>query len=138
MPLRRTAYLTLLVLALLTGLAGYFAAQLRFNYNFNDFYPAGDPDLDYYQGYTRRFGNDNDYLLLGLEAGPGQTAFSPAFLTQVDSLTRLARRQRNVLHVSSPTTLSQTIVEGLGAYTLPTCTRPTTAPTPAAAPPTPP
>ena len=118
MPLRRTAYLTLLVLALLTGLAGYFAAQLRFNYNFNDFYPAGDPDLDYYQGYTARFGNDNDYLLLALEAGPGQTAFSPAFLTQVDSLTRVARRQPNVRSVVSPTTLSQTIVEGLGAYTL--------------------
>jgi predicted RND superfamily exporter protein len=71
MPLRRTAYLTLLVLALLTGLAGYFAAQLRFNYNFNDFYPAGDPDLDYYQGYTARFGNDNDYLSA---AGPGSRA----------------------------------------------------------------
>jgi len=119
MSLRRIAYLTLLGLALLTGLAGYFAAQLRFNYNFNDFYPAGDPDLDYYQGYTRRFGNDNDYLLLALEAGPGQTAFSPAFLAQVDSLTRVARRQRNVLHVVSPTRLSQSIVEGLGAYTLP-------------------
>jgi predicted RND superfamily exporter protein len=119
MSLRRIAYLTLLVLALLTGLAGYFAAQLRFNYNFNDFYPAGDPDLDYYQGYTQRFGNDNDYLLLALEAGPGQTAFSPAFLAQVDSVTAVARRQRHVLHVTSPTTLSQTVVEAVGAYTLP-------------------
>ena len=50
MPLRRLAHLTLLVLALLTGLAGYYASQLRFNYNFNDFYPAGDPDLGGGQG----------------------------------------------------------------------------------------
>ena len=119
MPLRRIAYLTLLGLALLTGVSVYFAAQLRFNYNFNDFYPAGDPDLDYYQGYTRRFGNDNDYLLLGVEAAPGQTVFAPAFLHQIDSLTRLARRQRDVIQVTSPTTLSNPVVEGFGFFNLP-------------------
>ena len=106
MPLRRLAHLTLLVLALLTGLAGYYASQLRFNYNFNDFSPAGDPDLDYYQGYTQRFGNDNDYLLLGLEAPAGQTVFAPQFLAQVDSVTRAARRLPHVLSVTSPTTLT--------------------------------
>lgn len=119
MPLRRIAYLTLLGLALLTGVSVYFAAQLRFNYNFNDFYPAGDPDLDYYQGYTRRFGNDNDYLLLGLEAAPGQTVFAPAFVRQIDSLTRLARRQWDVLQVTSPTTISNPVVEGFGFFNLP-------------------
>ena len=119
MPLRRLAYLTLLALALLTGLAGYYASQLRFNYNFNDFYPAGDPDLDYYQGYTRRFGNDNDYLLLGVEAAPGETVFAPRFLAQVDSLTRLAARLPHVLSVTSPTTLSNPVVEGVGVYNLP-------------------
>ncbi|MBJ6109168.1 MMPL family transporter [Hymenobacter sp. BT523] len=119
MPLRRLAHLTLLVLGLLTVLSGFFVAQLRFNYNFNDFYPAGDPDLDYYQGYTQRFGNDNDYLLLGLEAPPGRTVFDPGFLRQVDSLTQLARRQSSVRSVTSPTTLANTVVEGLGVFNLP-------------------
>jgi predicted RND superfamily exporter protein len=119
MPLRRLAYLTLLVLALLTTVSAYYASQLRFNYNFNDFYPAGDPDLDYYQGYTQRFGNDNDYLLLGLEAAPGQTVFAPRFLAQVDSLTRLARRLPRVVSVTSPTTLTNPVVEGVGFYNLP-------------------
>ena len=119
MSLRRLAHLTLLGLALLTGLAGYYASQLRFNYNFNDFYPAGDPDLDYYQGYTQRFGNDNDYLLLGVEAAPGSTVFDPRFLARVDTLTRLARRLPHVLSVTSPTTLSNPVVEGFGFYELP-------------------
>ncbi len=119
MPFRRIAHLTLLGLALLTALSIYFAAQLRFNYNFNDFYPAGDPDLDYYQRYTQRFGNDNDYLLLGLEAAPGQTVFAPLFLRRVDSLTQLARRLPNVLAVTSPTTLSNPVAEGLGFFNLP-------------------
>ena len=119
MSLRRLAHLALLVLALLTALAGFYATRLRFNYNFNDFYPAGDPDLDYYQGYTRRFGNDNDYLLLGVEAPPGNTVFDPAFLARVDTLSRLARRLPHVLSVSSLTTLTNPVVEGFGVYNLP-------------------
>ena len=111
--------LALLVLGLLSGLSAYYVAQLRFNYNFNDFYPAGDPDLDYYQGYTRRFGNDNDYLLLGLEAAPGHTVFEPGFLRRVDSLTQLARRQAHVVAVTSPTTIANPVVEGLGFFNLP-------------------
>ena len=119
MSLRRLAHLTLSLLGLLTVLSVFSVAQLRFNYNFNDFYPAGDPDLDYYQGYTQRFGNDNDYVLLGVEAPAGKTVFDPSFLIQVDSLTQLARRQRYVLHVASPTTLANTVVEGLGIFSLP-------------------
>ena len=119
MSLRRSAYLALLVLGLLSALSAFYVAQLRFNYNFNDFYPAGDPDLDYYQGYTRRFGNDNDYLLLGLEAPKGRTVFDADFLSRIDSLTRLAQGQRHVVAVTSPTTLTNPVVEGLGFFNLP-------------------
>ena len=119
MPLRRISYLTLSARGLVTALAVFFAAQLRFNYNFNDFYPAGDPDLDYYLGYSQRYGNDNDYVLLGLEAAPGQTVFAPGFLGRVDSLTRRARRLRYVRGGASPTTLANPVVEGLGVFNLP-------------------
>jgi predicted RND superfamily exporter protein len=119
MSLRRIATLVLLALALVSGLSAWYVAQLRFNYNFNDFYPAGDPDLTYYQDYTRRFGYDNDYLLLGLEAAPGRTVFEPDFLRRVDSLTQLARGLRYVRSVTSPTTLSNPVVEGLGFFSLP-------------------
>ncbi|MBB4601869.1 hypothetical protein HNQ93_002562 [Hymenobacter luteus] len=119
MPLRKLAHLTLVALGLLTALAVFFVAQLRFNYNFNDFYPAGDPDLDYYTQYSARFGNDNDYVLLGLEAPAGQTVFEPRFLTQVDSLTRFIQGRRHVTQVSSPTNAVNPVVEGLGVFNVP-------------------
>ncbi|RFP66666.1 hypothetical protein D0N36_02910 [Hymenobacter lapidiphilus] len=119
MPLRRYAHLTLWALGLLTALAVFFVAQLRFNYNFNDFYPAGDPDLDYYEEYAARFGNDNDYVLLGLEAPAGQTVFEPAFLVRLDSLTRFLGGRPHVLRVSSPTNISNPVVEGPGVFNLP-------------------
>ena len=116
MPLRKLSYLTLLGLALVTAVSVYFVAQLRFNYNFNDFYPAGDPDLDYYEQYAARFGNDNDYVLLGLEAPAGQTVFEPRFLARVDALTRFVAGRRHVGQVSSLTTASNPVVEGLGVF----------------------
>ncbi|UOQ51822.1 efflux RND transporter permease subunit [Hymenobacter cellulosivorans] len=119
MPLRKLSYLTLLLLSLLTAVSIYFVAQLRFNYNFNDFYPAGDPDLAYYEQYSARFGNDNDYVLLGLEAPPGRSVFEPQFLTKVDSLTRFIQQRRHVVHVTSPTNATNPVVEGFGVFNVP-------------------
>ncbi|QDA61890.1 efflux RND transporter permease subunit [Hymenobacter jejuensis] len=119
MPLRKLSHLILLVLVLLTGLSVYFVAQLRFNYNFNDFYPAGDPDLAYYEKYSARFGNDNDYVLLGLEAPAGRTVFDSQFLTHVDSLTRFIQQRPHIEHVTSPTNATNPVVEGLGVFNVP-------------------
>ncbi|GAA3944592.1 efflux RND transporter permease subunit [Hymenobacter algoricola] len=119
MPLRQASYLTLLALALVSAVSLYFVAQLRFNYNFNDFYPVGDPDLAYYEQYSARFGNDNDYVLLGLEAAPGHTVFEPQFLTRVDSLTRFIQQRAHVVHVSSPTNATNPVVEGFGVFNIP-------------------
>ncbi|PJJ60545.1 efflux RND transporter permease subunit [Hymenobacter chitinivorans] len=119
MPLRKLSYLTLLLLALVSAVSIYFVAQLRFNYNFNDFYPAGDPDLDYYQQYSARFGNDNDYVLLGLEAPAGHSVFEPGFLTKVDSLTGFIQQRRHVVHVTSPTNATNPVVEGFGVFNVP-------------------
>jgi len=119
MPLRQVSYLTLLALALVSVVSVFFVARLRFNYNFNDFYPAGDPDLAYYQQYSARFGNDNDYVLLGLEAPAGGTVFEPRFLTRVDSLTRFIQQRAHVVHVTSPTTATNPVVEGFGVFNVP-------------------
>ncbi|GAB2965205.1 hypothetical protein GCM10027048_38490 [Hymenobacter coalescens] len=116
---RSLSYLTLVVLFVLGAVALTGLARLRFNYNFNDFYPTGDPDLAYYQDYTQRFGNDNDYVLLGLEAPAGRTVFDAGFARRVDTLTRFAQRQANVLHVLSPTTAANPVVEGLGVFNIP-------------------
>ncbi|RAK70156.1 efflux RND transporter permease subunit [Hymenobacter edaphi] len=116
---RSLSLLTLAALALLGLLALTGLLRLRFNYNFNDFYPTGDPDLAYYQDYARRFGNDNDYVLVGLEAPAGRTVFDADFARRVDAFTRFAQRQRNVRQVVSPTTASNPIVEGLGVFNVP-------------------
>src|SRR5690606_32680766 len=68
MPLRKLSYLVIAVILVITGCNAYFASQLRFDYNFDHFFPEGDEDLAYYHEYRAQFGNDNDYILLGIDA----------------------------------------------------------------------
>ncbi|WP_400190829.1 RND family transporter [Hymenobacter sp. B81] len=119
MSVRSYSYLTLLLLTLLGAACVTGLARLRFNYNFNDFYPTGDPDLAYYEQYSARFGNDNDYVLVGLETPPGRSLFEADFARRVDQFSRFARRQPQVVYVLSPTTAANPVVEGLGVFNVP-------------------
>lgn len=114
---RSSSLLVLAVIGILTALSIFFASRLRFDYNFDNFFPKGDPDLAYYFSYRDKFGNDNDYLLIGLDNGT--SIFDQDFLTKVDSMTKFMQRQRHVESVLSPTTVKSPIVEQFGYFEIP-------------------
>ncbi|MFD1187268.1 efflux RND transporter permease subunit [Pontibacter rugosus] len=118
MKYRNLSYLTLLSVVILTALSIFFASRLKFDYNFDNFFPKGDPDLAYYLSYRDKFGNDNDYILIGLE-NKGKSLFDKSFLTKVDSLTSFLQRQPNVEAVLSPTTVSSPVIEAFGYFEIP-------------------
>ena len=107
----------LLVVAILSGVAVYFASTLRFDYNFDNFFPKGDPELAYYLDYRDKFGNDNDFLLIGLDND--KSLFDQEFLTKVDSLTTFLQKQPNVESVLSPTTVKSPVIETFGYFEIP-------------------
>ncbi|MBF9253760.1 MMPL family transporter [Pontibacter sp. 172403-2] len=117
MNYRKTSYLVLLLIALLSVMSLYYASRLRFDYNFDNFFPKGDPDLEYYFRYRDKFGNDNDYLLIGLDNS--KSLFDKIFLTRVDSLTRFLQRQPHVEAVLSPTTVKSPVIETFGYFEIP-------------------
>ncbi len=107
----------LLLVAILTVASIFFASRLRFDYNFDNFFPKGDPDLTYYFDYRDKFGNDNDYLLIGLDNK--KSIFDTEFLTKVDSLTAFLQRQRHIESVLSPTTIKSPVIEQFGYFEIP-------------------
>ncbi|WP_439882896.1 efflux RND transporter permease subunit [Pontibacter sp. MBLB2868] len=117
MNYKKISYLVLLLVALLTAVSVYYASKLRFDYNFDNFFPKGDPDLAYYFSYRDKFGNDNDYILIGLD-NKG-SLFDQQFLTKVDSLTRFIQRQPHVESVLSPTTVKSPVIEQFGYFEIP-------------------
>ena len=63
---KRSSILIIIALVIFTGLAGISASLLEFDYDFENFFPQNDPDLDYFLEYRETFENDNDYVLISV------------------------------------------------------------------------
>lgn len=100
---RRLSIVTLTVLALICGYLGYKAACIQFNYDFESFYPINDPDADYFLEHRKKYGNANDFVLIGIEQKTG--IFEKTFLNKIHRLTQQLKKLPNVKQVSSPTTV---------------------------------
>lgn len=75
-----------MILLGVTILMVYEIRNLKFDYDFEKFYPANDNDTRYFFDIRDKFASDNDFLLIALPTD-GQ-AFSPDFLRKVDQFTK--------------------------------------------------
>ncbi|MBL7963422.1 MAG: MMPL family transporter [Flavobacteriales bacterium] len=109
-----------LIIAVLAGITLVFAAALRLvrlDYDFERFFPTGDPELERYLDFRERFGDDNEFLLVGLEGSPH--VFTTAFLGRVDSLTGALEALPDVRRVDSPTRMTEPRVTPAGVFQVP-------------------
>jgi uncharacterized protein len=65
----------------------FFITKLRFSFDFEQFFPQGDPDLEFFREFIEDFEADDNFLLVGLSREQG--IFNQPFLQKVDSLTAL-------------------------------------------------
>ncbi len=114
---KKAARGVLIVVFSITAALSIFLKDLRFNYVFEDFFPVGDPDLEYYREFRTKFENDNNYLLIGLENSP--SIFDAEFLSKVDSLTRDLQAMEEMNSVISITNSKRPIISQAGFYQLP-------------------
>lgn len=62
-------------------LAGVMLPNLKFAFNFEQFFPTGDEDLEFFQSFIEEFETDDNFLLIALENEP--SIFDTAFLKKV-------------------------------------------------------
>jgi predicted RND superfamily exporter protein len=94
-----------------------FQPVLRFNYDFEQFFPSDDPNLTFYQDYSQKFGNDNDYLLVAL-GNPGGNISDPKFLDQTFQIQLQIQALHKVDTVVSILTLQKPIISLFGIRNL--------------------
>ena len=70
----------------LTTFLGYQTTHLQFDYDFEKFFPAEDPDADYFYQHREKFEYDNNFILIALENKDG--VFTLPFMERVDSLAK--------------------------------------------------
>ncbi|HEY1040323.1 MAG TPA: MMPL family transporter, partial [Bacteroidia bacterium] len=104
-------YLVIAVVFLLTCLSFYFISHLKFNYDFEAFFPNEDKELVVYENFRKKFEHDNEFVLLGIENKKG--IFDQTFLKKIDSLSNDLKPIQYVERVISPTNLKQLNFAGL-------------------------
>lgn len=91
--------------------SGYKLKDLKFDYDFEAFFPNEDNELGYYQAFRDRFEWDNEFVLIGLENKSG--IFKKDFLLKVDSLGQDLKQIPYVDKVISPTAIKNISLGGL-------------------------
>lgn len=91
-------------IALLTIGAIYLISLLKFDYDFEDFFPKNDPETDFYQDFRKAFETDNDFFIVAIDNE--KSIFDAAFLKRVDSLNTILKNLDYVEEAVGPTQLN--------------------------------
>jgi len=87
---------------------------LKFSFTFEQFFPKGDDDLEFFQQFTQEFETDDNFLLVAIENNP--TVFDKEFLTQFSAFAKEAAQLPHVIstlglteiEIPNPLTFSNT------------------------------
>lgn len=91
--------------------------NLRFSFDFSQFFPEEDSDLEFYQDFVAEFGTDDNFLLIAVENEP--TVFNQEFLKRFHAFSEDSKDFDFVEERSSLTTLSYPLKTSFGYTQLP-------------------
>lgn len=102
---------------LLAGISGYYVFQLKFSFDFEQFFPKGDPDLEVFRDFIKEFETDDNFMLIALRRAEG--AFEQDFLEKVHDLTLKCRDLPYVEESQSLTKFGYPVKTPFGVTTIP-------------------
>ncbi len=108
---KKWALLLLSFVGIVTVWLGSTLPHTFFDYNFDKFYKPDEPTTTYFEAHKKRFGTDNDFILIGLVSKSG--IFNSAFLEKVAKLTTDLEGLPHVKQVTSPTSITNPVREPL-------------------------
>ena len=107
-----------IVLFILLGiLAAATLDELKFSFDFSQFFPEEDPDLAFYENYVEEFGTDDNFLLIAIKNKPD--VFQTDFLKRFQAFTEESKGFKHVVESSSLTSLSYPLKTTFGYTALP-------------------
>ncbi len=105
------------VFALLAIASAFFLTRLRFTFDFEQFFPRGDKDLEIFREFIASFETDDNFLLVAVRRDEG--AFDQTFLEQFHDFSLKARQLPNVLESQSLTQIGYPLKTPFGFTTIP-------------------
>jgi len=89
--LNRIAFWALTLILGLTFFVAWGLNYLKFDYNFEKFFPEQDEETVFFKSHRKLFDSDNDFLLVAIERKKG--VFDQRFLKQIASLTKSVKEK---------------------------------------------
>ena len=111
---KRLSIIVLIIGGIITGLAAWRVTKIGFDYNFENFFPRNDKDTDFFNEHRKRFGTDNDFILIGIKNNKG--IFQQDFLRKVKHLTDTLKTIEHVKEVVSPVNIKETVRDPLMGF----------------------
>ncbi|MCB0628569.1 MAG: MMPL family transporter [Saprospiraceae bacterium] len=111
----RIAVIALFII--LAGISSYYIFQLKFAFDFEQFFPKGDPDLEVFREFIKDFETDDNFMLIALRRPEG--AFEQDFLKKVHDLTLKSRELPYVQESQSLTKFGYPVKTPFGITTIP-------------------
>ena len=109
---------SILGLFILLAVVSFFLLfNLKFSFDFSQFFPEGDEDLIFYQDFIKEFGVDDSFLLVAIENE--DTVFDEGFLKRFDAFSKQANELPYVVDNQSLTTLFYPLKISFGYSRLP-------------------
>ena len=82
----------LILVFLILGFSCLFLLpKLKFSFNFEQFFPQGDPDLEFFQEFIKEFESDDNFLLVAFDNDPD--VFEADFLEKVRTFSRAVDKE---------------------------------------------
>lgn len=108
---KKISILILVLFVSITGIQVAFVPGVKFNYDFDQFFPAHHKETQFFEEFKQKYGSDNDFLILAFETPGG--VFNSDYLSRVKSMTEFLESHSSVIYVSSPTNTIRTIRDPL-------------------------
>lgn len=105
------------VFALLAVASAFFLTRLRFTFDFEQFFPRGDKDLEIFREFIASFETDDNFLLVAVRKQDG--AFDQAFLEQFHDFSLEARKLPYVQESQALTQIGYPLKTPFGFTTIP-------------------
>jgi len=102
---KKYVWISLVCFVAVSAFFGYHLTQLKFDYDFEKFFPVDDNETDFFFDYRNKFESDNDFLLIAIENDNG--VFEKEFLQQVDEVAKKLEKEKYVQFVSSITSMEE-------------------------------
>jgi predicted RND superfamily exporter protein len=115
--MRRFRLPVLIFFAFYAALSVYGCFRLEFSFDFQQFFPRGDEDLEFFEEFIEEFEGDDNFLLIALEREP--SIFDSSFLAQAHDFTLAVRDVPQVSGVQSLATFGYPVRTPFGMTTVP-------------------